>query len=209
MLLEPVHEIVIKQGVEYNPWRLLYLCQHPIKLLLRSHQRIDMLNRQDFGVLGGGRPGNGRERLAGGIRYQMKVEIAAYAVRHRRHDNLWISVGEGHGFRPDASPAERNRPALSTPHTWGYGNHAAKSDHREYVNSSGTMVVDASQIIDPTALICVSKEIAFFFDAADQLELWWRTCGHCSVSPINGLNTTTGVFKLFSLEESEDWIILA
>jgi hypothetical protein len=67
-----VHEVVVKQGVEYNPWRLLYLCQHPIELLLRSHQRIDMLNRQDFGVLSGG-AGNGRERLAGGIRYQMKM----------------------------------------------------------------------------------------------------------------------------------------
>jgi hypothetical protein len=78
--------------------------------------------------------------------------------------DLWISVGEGHGFRPDASPASGI--TLRSPHhTPGDTATHWKGDHREYVNSSGTVALDASQIIDPTASICGSEETAFFFDA--------------------------------------------
>src|SRR5437667_2439915 len=100
-----MHEVVIEQRVEHNPGRLLNLGQYSIELLLSPHQRIDVLNRQYLGILRGSRAGNRGERLTGCIGYQMKMEIAAYTVRHRKHNNLWISVEEGHALCPGASPA--------------------------------------------------------------------------------------------------------
>ncbi len=51
MGLKAPHQIIVQQRVQHNPRRLLDFRQHAIKLLLRSHQRIDMLHRQYLRVL--------------------------------------------------------------------------------------------------------------------------------------------------------------
>ena len=82
MLLKPLQQFVIEQGVENDTRRFLNLGQNPIELLLRPHQRIHMFDRQDLGVLRRGGPRDGGQRLAGRVGHEMKMEIAASTLRH-------------------------------------------------------------------------------------------------------------------------------
>ena len=89
VIFEPMQQLVVEQRVEHDAGRFLDLGQDAIELLLRAHQRIDMFHRQDLGVLRGRRARNRRQRLAGRVGHEVKVEIAAGALRHGSgRDNL-------------------------------------------------------------------------------------------------------------------------
>ena len=87
--LQPFRELVVKQRIEHNSRRGLDLAEHPIKLLVAANQRVDVLDRRYGQVLRRGRTCHRGQRLAGGIRKQVKVKVAARAVGHHRLD-LWI-----------------------------------------------------------------------------------------------------------------------
>src|SRR5262245_20019335 len=86
-----------------------------------------MLHRQYLGVLRRGGSRDGRERLTGRIRHEVKVEVAASTVRH---DECFFDLitggcpvnswGGGHGRRGSASPPGTGRLKLSTLCLWGH-----------------------------------------------------------------------------------------
>ena len=89
VFFKPTQQLVIEQCVEHDAGRFLDLGQDAIELLLSAHQRIDMFHRQDLGVLRSRRARNGRQCLAGRVGHEVKVEIAASALRHGSgRDNL-------------------------------------------------------------------------------------------------------------------------
>jgi hypothetical protein len=74
-------QAVLKQCVENDSGRFLEIDQRPIKLLLGPYQRMDMLDRQDFGVLRRRRPADRDQGFAGRVRDQVEVKIAR-CLRH-------------------------------------------------------------------------------------------------------------------------------
>src|SRR5262249_57854861 len=75
-----------------------------IELVVGAHGRIDMLDRMDGGILGGGGARHRDQRLAGRVRHEMEMEEACVPGRHR--DGLWKTVdrsGEGHVAAASAS----------------------------------------------------------------------------------------------------------
>ena len=82
MVFEPLHQVLLEQRVEDDAGRLLDFGQDAVELLLRAHQRIDVLDRHDLAVLRGRGPRHGRQRLAGRIRDEVQMEVAAAALWH-------------------------------------------------------------------------------------------------------------------------------
>ena len=81
-IFKPFQQLVVEQGVEDDAGGLLDFGKDPVKLLLRAHQRIDVLDRRDLGVLRGRGPRYGGQCLTGGIRNEMKMKITAGTLRH-------------------------------------------------------------------------------------------------------------------------------
>src|SRR5262249_4034516 len=79
---EPLQKFVVEQRVENNTWRLLDLRQYAIELLLGPYQGINVFHRRDLGVLRGGGPRDGGQRLTGRVGHEVKVEIAASTLCH-------------------------------------------------------------------------------------------------------------------------------
>ena len=50
-LFQPLHQVLLQKRVEDDPGRLFDFCENPVKLLLRPHQRVNVLDRHDLGVL--------------------------------------------------------------------------------------------------------------------------------------------------------------
>jgi hypothetical protein len=103
VLFKPAQQLIIQQRVEHDAWRFLNLGQNAIELLLRADQRIDMFNRQHFGVLRGRRARNRGQRLAGRVGHEVKVEIAASTLRH----GMGRATCEFLGRRPRAEPKRK------------------------------------------------------------------------------------------------------
>ncbi len=80
--LDLLDQLLLDDGVEDDARRLLHLLQHARELLLGAHQRMHVLDRAHLRVLHRGRLGHGGERLAGGIRDQMQMEVAWRLVGH-------------------------------------------------------------------------------------------------------------------------------
>ena len=87
LFVKPLHEGSSKGITDSNLCRdaghLLDFSEHPVELLLRSHQRMHVLDRHDLGVLRRRRPRHRNQRLSGGIGDQMQMKIAGRR-RHRR-----------------------------------------------------------------------------------------------------------------------------
>ena len=66
------------------PGAFLDLGQHAVELLLGAHQRIDVLDRRDIGVLRRRRARDRDQRLAGRVGDQMQMEVVACC------DEAWI-----------------------------------------------------------------------------------------------------------------------
>ena len=113
LALEAPGQIRIEQRIEHDAGRGLDLAQHTVELLLRAHQRIDMLDRRHIGILRGSRARDRDQRLAGRIRNEMKMEIAGLAMSHR-HGTDVETWGEGHVFWRSASQSGRWCALLST-----------------------------------------------------------------------------------------------
>ena len=82
VLFETLQQFIVEQRIQNDARRFLDLGQHAIELLLGPHQRVDMLDRQYLGVLRGRRARDGGEGLTGRVGHEVKVEIAASALRH-------------------------------------------------------------------------------------------------------------------------------
>ena len=80
-LFQAFDQIIVQQRIQYDARRFLDLGQHPIELLRRSDQRIDMLDRRDMRVLRRGGMGHRGQRLARRVGDQMQMEIAWVAMR--------------------------------------------------------------------------------------------------------------------------------
>ncbi len=106
MAFETLQQLVIEQRVEHDSGSLLDFRQHAVELLLRPHQRIDMLHRQNLRVLRGGSPRDRGQRLPGSVGDEMKVEITAGTLRHY---NIGI-ICEFLGRRP--RPGPKRKPAI-------------------------------------------------------------------------------------------------
>jgi hypothetical protein len=113
MILQPLHQIALQERVEHNAGRFLDFRQHPVELLLRPDQWIDVFHRLDLDVLRGRRAGNRRQRLAGGIGHQVQVEIAAAAMGHDG-GNLWTPGEQATPAR--LVQARRDRRPIFCPH---------------------------------------------------------------------------------------------
>ena len=90
-----VDQLFLHDGIEYDAGRLLHLLQHARELLFRAHQRMHVLDRAHLRVLHRGGLGHGGERLAGGIRDQMQMEVAWRAVGH-----VWKRPEFGRAAKP-------------------------------------------------------------------------------------------------------------
>ena len=119
MVFQPLHQFIVEQRIQYDARRLLDLCQHAIKLLLRSHQRIDMLDRQVPWCIGQSPRVRRSKGLAGRIGYKVKVEIAACTLRHGKSGIAVNSWGEGHGLRPERK--SQSTTAAQTVHIMALG----------------------------------------------------------------------------------------
>ena len=100
--LKLFHKDLIKQRVEDDSGRFFDLGKHPIELLHRPYQGIDVLDRHDFGVLRGCSPADGNQSLAGSIGDQMKVKIArrfGHCGGRNRLDNLSTTREKATAFR--------------------------------------------------------------------------------------------------------------
>ena len=92
--------VVLEHGVEHDAGRGLDLGDDAIELLVGAHQRIDVLDRRDGGILRRGRARDRDQRLAGRVRDEMQMKEIA-ALRHR--SACGCTAGEGHGFPASAS----------------------------------------------------------------------------------------------------------
>jgi hypothetical protein len=79
-------QIAVDQGVENHAGGRGHLLQHPLHLLVGADQGVDVLDRDDAVEAGGDRLGHGVQRLAGGIRHQMDVEIGGQTAGIGRPD---------------------------------------------------------------------------------------------------------------------------
>jgi len=75
LALQPKHQVLFQQGEEHDAGRLLDFIQHPVELFLAAHQRIDVFDRRNVGVLGGHRACHGDQGFTGRVGNQMKVKI--------------------------------------------------------------------------------------------------------------------------------------
>ena len=75
MVFQPFDQILLEQRIEHDTRRFLEIGERPVELLLRSHQRVHMLHRQDFGVLRRRGAGDGDQGLAGRVRNQVQMKV--------------------------------------------------------------------------------------------------------------------------------------
>ena len=75
----------VDDGVDDDPRRLLDIAERAVQLPLRADQGVDVLDRQDIVEPGADRTGHGVERLAGGIRHQVYVEVGGELRGGRGH----------------------------------------------------------------------------------------------------------------------------
>ena len=79
--LEPLAEIAVDQRVEDDARRFLEVGDDPVELLGRAHQRVDVLDGADVGVLRRSGASDRDQRFAGRVRNHVEVE-EAFAVLH-------------------------------------------------------------------------------------------------------------------------------
>src|SRR5205085_12570864 len=85
----------VRQRIAHDAGPGVALVQHPVELSLAADQGLDVLERSYIGVLGGGRPSNGDQGLAGRVRHEVEVEIIYGTVRHAKPGiSLWIAGEE-------------------------------------------------------------------------------------------------------------------
>ena len=126
VVFQPLQQLVIEQRVEHDARRFLDLRQHAVELLLGPHQRIDVLDRRDLGVLRGRRARDRDQRLAGRVGDEVEVEVAAGALRHDNGGTTCELPGEEAMGR--ARVQARNRPAgADFPHCRHRGHHSARA----------------------------------------------------------------------------------
>ena len=88
LVFQAIGELAVEQRIEHDARGRLNLAEHPVKLLVTAHQRVNVLNRRDRQVLGGSGARHRDQRLAGRIGKQMQMKVALRGVRHRGFD-LW------------------------------------------------------------------------------------------------------------------------
>ncbi|MNE08050.1 hypothetical protein D3C80_1006930 [compost metagenome] len=74
-------QVAVDQGVQDHARRPRHLFQHPLHLLGRADQGVDMFNGNDAVETGDHSLGHGVQGLAGRIRHQMDMEIGGEARR--------------------------------------------------------------------------------------------------------------------------------
>ena len=75
-------QIFFQKREQDNSRRLFDLGEDAVELFLAAHQRIDMLDRRDVGILSCHRAGYRYQRLAGRIGHQMEMKVAAGDGHH-------------------------------------------------------------------------------------------------------------------------------
>ena len=139
MILQPLHQLLLKQRIEHNARRFLDLGQHAVELLLGPHQD----RHAPPAAPGTARspPRDRGQRLAGRIGDEVKVEIAAGMMRHKGGTSCDF-LGGGHGRRRSASLQCPGGPGLSTSRPWGHHVTGAMGTVGKHVNEVGTFPAD-------------------------------------------------------------------
>ena len=109
---KPLRKIGIDQRKENDSGRVLDLGNHPIELGRGAHQRIDMFDRGDALILRRGGARGGDQRLAGRVRDQMKMEIAAAQCGPHGRKSRAVITGRascGQAWKAGLADAERRR----------------------------------------------------------------------------------------------------
>ena len=107
-------QLAVDEGVQHHARSRGDLLQHSLHLPVRADQGVDVLDGDDAVETGHDRLGHGVERLAGGVRHEVDVEVGGQARRPggtaRTHgDGLSMTMGllwTGPGADPLAAGAD-------------------------------------------------------------------------------------------------------
>jgi len=74
-LFEPLYQTLFQERVQNDPGRFFDFGENPIKLLLRTHQRVDVLDRHHLGILRRCGSRHCDQGFTGRVRDQVEVEV--------------------------------------------------------------------------------------------------------------------------------------
>ena len=119
-LFKPLGKTGIDQRKEDDARRILDLGDDALELSPAAHQGIDMFDRSDALILGRRGSRGGDQRLAGQVRDQMKMEIAAAQRGPRR--SIAAGYNQWRGLWTGVENEARQARALSRPGQTGFDN---------------------------------------------------------------------------------------